>query len=233
MSFELGVKAGFFDNRLNVNAAVFSQKSEDVMISSLPPGELASRPVNIGDLESKGVELTMAFVATENLSFKASVTALDTASRGQTESCYDRQTEADGCNIDSDDDGEPDKQSTEGNSAIATPDLSYTLSSRYIIPDLLDSTNGFVGLSWNWRDEAQFRLDANPLTIQEAYGLLDVVLGIEEIDNKYSLSLFGKNVLDTYFAAGKTAGENTLGRSADLTPRQGRFYWGVQAMYSF
>ena len=88
-------------------------------------------------------------------------------------------------------------------------------------------------MSYNWRDEVQYRVDANPLTIQEAYGLLDMSVGITELDNKYSVSMFGKNLLDTYFAAGKTAGENTLGRSADFTPRQGQFYWGVKAMYSF
>ncbi|NKI16523.1 TonB-dependent receptor [Spongiibacter sp. KMU-166] len=233
VSLEVGLKTSFMDGRLTTNAAIFRQENQDVMVSLVPPGELAARPQNIGSIDSTGLELTMAFVATENLSFNASVTVLDTATRDQIDGCYDRQTEAEGCNIDTDDDGEFESQSTDGNSSIGTPDLAYTISSRYVVPRLTDSVNGFISMSYNWRDEVQYRVDANPLTVQEAYGLLDMSVGITELENKYSVSMFGKNLLDTYFAAGKTAGENTLGRSADFTPRQGRFYWGVKAMYSF
>nr|WP_282596006.1 TonB-dependent receptor [Spongiibacter thalassae] len=233
LSFELGFKSSFMDNRVVLNGAVFHQESQDVQISTIPPGEFQARARNIGNLESMGIELTLGLQATQNLSLNASLTALDTARRNITEACYHEQTEEEGCNLDIDDDGTPESQDVDGDPSIGTPDLAYTISARYEIPQITNSTRGFMATSWTWTDDVQFDLDGDPLTVQESYGLLDVAMGIEEVDGKYKLSLFGKNVMDTFFAGSKTSGVNILGRVAINTPAQAQFYWGMQAMYNF
>lgn len=233
LSFELGFKSSFMDNRIVLNGAVFHQESQDVQISTIPPGEFQARARNIGNLESMGIELTMGLQATQNLSFNASLTALDTARRNITEACYFEQSEEEGCNLDIDDDGTPESQDVDGEPSIGTPDLSYAISARYEIPQITESISGFIAANWNWTDEVQFDLDGDPLTVQDSYGLLDLAMGIEEVEGKYKLSIFGKNVMDTFFAGSKTSGVNILGRVAINTPSHAQFFWGMQAMYNF
>lgn len=233
LSFELGFKSSFIDNRIVLNGAVFHQESQDVQISTIPPGEFQARARNIGNLESMGVELTLGLQATQNLSFNASLTALDTARRNITEACYFEQSEEEGCDLDIDDDGTPESQDVDGEPSIGTPDLSYAISARYEIPQITESISGFIAANWNWTDEVQFDLDGDPLTVQDSYGLLDLAMGIEEVEGKYKLSIFGKNVMDTFFAGSKTSGVNILGRVAINTPSQAQFFWGMQAMYNF
>ena len=233
VSMEVGIKSSLFDNRLTLNGAVFYQESSDVQISTIPPGEFQARARNIGNLESLGLELTLGFRATQNLSLNASLTALDTARRNIIEACYYEQTAEQGCNMDVDGDGTPESQDVDGDPSIGTSDLAYSISARYEVPQLLESANGFLAANWNWRDDAQFDLDGDPLTVQEAYGLLDLAVGLEDFNNKYRVSFFAKNVLDTFFAGSKTSGVNILGRVAINTPSQARVYWGMQAMVSF
>ncbi|MFK7814647.1 MAG: SusC/RagA family TonB-linked outer membrane protein [Maribacter sp.] len=56
---EFGMDGKFWDNRIGLNASVFSRKTTDLITQrDLPPSEgFTSRFINSGDLENKGVEL--------------------------------------------------------------------------------------------------------------------------------------------------------------------------------
>jgi iron complex outermembrane receptor protein len=83
-SYELGVKADLFDNKLRANLAGFFFDYEDIVLlstfcSDLPVGQQTPclRPSNVGSAEVKGVELELYFTPTDNLSFDAAFSTLD------------------------------------------------------------------------------------------------------------------------------------------------------------
>lgn len=235
LSGEVGIKSHWFDKRLMINAALFRQENKDVQVAVVPPGEVGAlaQARNAGDLMSQGIELTMAFQATPSLSFNGSLTALDTEKGEQVEQCFFEQTEEEGCTIDRDGNGSPDHQDVTGSKSVGTPDLSYTLSGRYELP-LSSTLNSYVLLSWNWRDEVQFTLENDPLTIQEAYGLADLIVGIEETGGRYEASLFVKNLLDQQFLADRRQQVNGAGRVSTVnTPRQAQTFWGLRLKYTY
>ena len=235
LSAEIGIKSHWFDKRLMVNAALFRQENKDVQVAVVPPGEVGAlaQARNAGDLMSQGIELTMAFQATTSLSFNGSLTALDTEKGEQIEQCFFEQTAEEGCTIDRDGNGSPDHQDVTGSKSVGTPDLSYTVSGRYELP-INSYLNSYLMLSWNWRDEVQFTLENDPLTIQEAYGLADLIVGIEETGGRYEASLFVKNLLDQQFLADRRQQVNGAGRVSTVnTPRQAQTFWGVRLKYLF
>ncbi len=232
LSMEVGVKSYLFDKRLMINAAMFRQENKDVQVAVVPPGEVGAlaQARNAGDLMSQGLELTTAFQATQQLSFNASLTALDTEKGEQVEKCFSDQTAEQGCTIDRDGNGNPDHQDVTGSKSVGTPALSYTVSGRYEW-SLSSSLNSYALLSWNWRDDVQFTLEGDPLAVQEAYGLADAVVGVEEIGGRYEVSFFAKNLFDKQFLADRRFGTGRI--STVNTPRQAQLFWGMRFKYLF
>jgi iron complex outermembrane receptor protein len=83
-SYELGLKADLFDNKLRLNLAGFFFDYEDIVLLStfcadLPVGQQAPclRPSNVGSAEVQGVELEAYFYPTKNFSIDASFSLLD------------------------------------------------------------------------------------------------------------------------------------------------------------
>nr|WP_282596009.1 TonB-dependent receptor [Spongiibacter thalassae] len=233
VSMEVGIKSSWLNNRLSVNAALFHQDSKNIQIAVIPPGGLTARARNAGELESQGIELSTAFQINRYLSVNASLTALDTRRGGLLEKCYFEQTSEQGCNIDQDEDGVAEMQDVDGYPSVGTPDLAYSLSLRYDGDTLWKSYSLFGMMGWSWRDEIQFQLDGDPLTVQEAYGLLDGVIGITNTDETFELSLFGKNLLDDYFSADKKQLVNIAGRVAVSSGREAQRYLGLRLVKRF
>jgi TonB-linked SusC/RagA family outer membrane protein len=75
---DLGLNLGFFKNRLNLDATVYSSKSTDQIVSVGLPGSTgyANKYVNIGSMTNKGVELTLSAnpVKSKNFSWNVSGT---------------------------------------------------------------------------------------------------------------------------------------------------------------
>lgn len=235
LSAEVGIKSYLFDKRLMINAALFRQENKDVQVAVVPPGEVGAlaQARNAGDLMSQGLELTAAFQATQQLSFNASLTALDTEKGEQVERCFYEQTAEQGCTIDRDGNGNPDHQEVGGSESVGTPALSYTVSGRYEW-SLTSSINSYFLLNWNWRDDVQFTLENDPLTVQEAYGLADAVVGLEDINGSYEVSFFAKNLFDQQFLADRRQQVDGAGRVSTVnTPRQAQLFWGMRFKYLF
>ena len=83
-TYELGAKSTLLEGRLVLNAAVFTVDWSDMQIQALPsntPANLvANTPVifrNLGNAESKGVELQTLFAATDQLTLNFSASFID------------------------------------------------------------------------------------------------------------------------------------------------------------
>ncbi|MEZ5563052.1 MAG: TonB-dependent receptor [Gammaproteobacteria bacterium] len=80
--YEVGAKTGWLDNRLLVNSSLFYQEFDDKLVSSQKQdpdtGLLFAAPVNASKATVYGLELDVAWQATEALQLTASYTYLDT-----------------------------------------------------------------------------------------------------------------------------------------------------------
>ena len=72
-SLELGVKSTMMDGRLRVNGAFFNYDYDDVQVSVVKSdeGAISTDVVNAASFSTQGIELDVAFLATDNLQFRA------------------------------------------------------------------------------------------------------------------------------------------------------------------
>lgn len=63
-SFDIGIEAGFFENKLKIEADYFDKVTEDILVSLPIPntlGDIAPPIENIGEMTNKGLELSIAY----------------------------------------------------------------------------------------------------------------------------------------------------------------------------
>ena len=222
-SVELGIKSLLLGNRLRFNAAIFSQKTKDLQASRLIPGTVNSEIVNAGNLKAKGVEFDLAYRASENVSINAAVAYLDTEFENLVQPCYPGQTLAQGCTATG--------QIIDGKVGLTSPKLKYSVSVNGDMP-LSGNNTGYGSLGYVWQDKIDFNLDHDPLTVQKAYGLLDLTMGVR-IGEKLDFAVFGRNLLDQEYMLSKEAAVGALGRMFVRPPRDGKRYFGIKASMSF
>jgi iron complex outermembrane receptor protein len=198
-SYELGLKSVLLNHRIRTNLAVFLTNLEQFQAQGairvagfqLPQQFL----LNAGNLRSKGVELELEAVPVEGLSLNLNAAYIDASfTRFDLAPCYTGQSVAQGC-VDT-------VQNLTGTVAPNTPKLSFNTNASYdfILTSL--PFNFFVRADYAWRDEVQWNVFQDPLTVEPSYGQLGGSFGIEGKDDKYSLTLYGRNLTDEFHTAG-------------------------------
>lgn len=188
LGYEIGYKARLMDQRLELNVALFRNEFTDLQVSSFntPPG---SAPVltisNAGESTSQGLELELNYAATDWLVLGTSLAWLDSE--------YDKYEGA-GCSLPETAAGmeECDKS---GESTPFAPDYSGSVFADLSVPmgaNLL--LNGGVRMSFS---DSYFTEPAlNPSAEQDAYETWDARIGIADADNKWNLSVIGRNLTE-------------------------------------
>ena len=121
----------------------------------------------------------------------------------------------------------------DGESGVQAPDWSYRASGRYDIPLTSMPFDLYAAAAYTWQDDIQYKLNQDPLLNQPSYGLLDITLGLEDKQGRYSVSLYGKNVTDEEFLLNWDSAEAVIGRKYGRISRQAQAYYGIQARYNF
>jgi iron complex outermembrane receptor protein len=196
--FELGSR-GRTDGRLRVNAAAFYTKYkafqvqifDSSSVSLAPPLQLS----NAGGAETKGIELDLQYAATDTLRLDLNAAYIDaefTEYKGAP--CY----YADQTGIvpvgsscfqdlngnDVQDTGEPGPggalagvagvvQDLSGKGMPLSPKFKFVLGAEQRIP-LSAGGNIVLGANYSWRDEAQMLVDQNPYGVQDSFGILNL-----------------------------------------------------------
>ena len=232
-AFEVGFKSTLLDGRLRLNGTLFYTEYEDFQAQSLildEDGNARATLNNVGDVETKGVEVETTALIGDNLTVNFNVAYIDgeiTDYEGAT--CYAGQTEETGC-IDG-------AQDLEGGELPNSPEWKWNVVADYHLE--LDSMPffGFVNVSYVWQDDVQFRLDQNPLTTHDSYGVADISLGINERDNdRYRVTLFVKNAGDENYRSGINDWRQLFGGARSLTntfARNSQRYYGIRAKFNF
>lgn len=207
-SFEVGSKGTYLDNRLSLNADLFYTVYSDyqVQTSASIPG--VNAPINFlvpaGKARTEGVEFETTFVPDSstrldlNLAYiKAEFVEYNGAP------CWGNgvsQTAALGCLPVA---GAPGQvaQNVSGDPMPNAPKFKGVLTGekKYAVSD--GNVDLVLGGSYAYRSSAQMQPDQNPETLQGAYGILNLTLGLREGHGRWSVTAFCNNVTDKHYAA--------------------------------
>jgi len=179
-TIEIGMKSEWMDGRVRVNATAFitayDDKQEDILIPT-GPGEVNSHIKNAGTAEIKGLEIEVQGQIAEGLSAYMMVGLLDT-------SYTDYTADINGDGI------QTDNTYLEFRNA---PDATFGLGFDYVrdvgVGELA------ANYSYRWSDEYETEVFADPRGHADAMGIHNVSLSLA-IDDKYTLSLYGRNLTD-------------------------------------
>jgi iron complex outermembrane receptor protein len=234
LSYEIGMKSHWWDNRVRLDVALFSQTVEDLQMSASVTGSSNTRLLNAGEVSTDGLEVDFSVAATENLTLSGGFVYLDSEiSEDVFQECFFGQTAAQGCNIDNSDDGTPDTQNIRGKTLPNTPDYKYNLAMQYDLPLADMPFDGYALLSYVYTDDLHYDVLQDVLQKQKGYDMLNLTLGFVDKEGRYEIQVFGKNILDDHYYADKGESFGALGRIHARTSRNAQAYWGARLKYNF
>jgi iron complex outermembrane recepter protein len=239
-NYELGFKSSLLDRRVYFNATVFraDYKGFQTSVTSfLPDGTFLTFLNSVGQLRTQGLELDGVARLTSNLRINGAFAYTDakvvdfpngpcnnsqpaTADLplkpagyvGAPGECY-RTATTNGR-----------VQNLAGKRLNNTPKFKFNIGGQYDIDLPGMPFKGFVGATYRWQDDVNFSLSQDPRTIQKAYGVVDLKLGITDLKDRYKVSVFANNLFDKRYAQG--IGNGTSGYSNPAIPTaQGRTWF--------
>jgi iron complex outermembrane receptor protein len=203
-TYEVGVKADFFDRLLRVNAAVFQSdyRNQQLLVFTAVSGLFETR--NAGDSRIRGFELEVDANISERFALRGTLGHLDAGYRTLS----------------------PQVAGITLNTPLPlTPEWTYTVSGEYRLP-LKDMGELRVRGDWTYRSEVSYQLENDPLERQPGFGLLNLRATWQLPDERFDIGVFGTNVTDKRYLtnaqdsrSGNGVAFGGLGRPAE---------WGVE-----
>jgi iron complex outermembrane receptor protein len=221
------------ERRVTLNTTVFTTTFDNFQaqgIETLSDGSFNFRLSNVGKLRTRGVEVEGAVRPTESFNLSGGVTYTDAEILSfPFAQCYPGQTAAQGCA------GTPARQNLEGFRPAQAPEWKFAMTAEYT-PRLTAALKGLFQLSYTYQSEFNFGLNNDPETIQKAYGIANLSLGVRGNENKWEVAAFVNNLFDElyYFNMNDSFGNqgNQQAVQSNL-PRDWRRYGGVRASVNF
>jgi iron complex outermembrane receptor protein len=238
-SYELGTKGTYLNHTLTLNADLFDTIYTDYQIQSYayapgvltPPLDLSS----VGKAQTRGAELSAEWLATPATRLSLSAAYIDAKFVHYTGApCYGLQTAAQGCFTPTN--GASPSQNVSGDTMPNSPKLKSTFNIEQRIPLPNHPYEWVLGGTYTYRTWAQMLPDQNPFAIQSGFGLLNLRLGFESTDGKFSATAFMNNVTNHHyftdvedFWSGPWNGNAVIGQPA----RDSQRYAGFRLNVSF
>jgi iron complex outermembrane receptor protein len=254
-AYEMGLKSSWLDNRLILNVALFYTEYDDFQASAsqfIPDLDEDGNPVdengdgqddgvfsfvldNVGEVETKGVEVDFTALPMENLTLSGGFAYVDAqikefkdggCSFGQSFRGVGYKGQTTCANS-------PGTQDLDGGDLPSAPEWKLTLAASYWIPlesmpfDL--SVNG----NYRWQDEVQYLIEQDEYTTQDSFGVLDLSLVVEDKSEHYTVTLFTKNVFDEWYVSsiGSLVNTFTPNGYGHRVPRYSERTFGVEGHY--
>ncbi len=223
LAYETGIKTQVLDDRLRLNAAVFHYDYRDVQgfanVATGPAGGGTSivleRLTTLGDGTHSGVDLDVLWLPVENWSVQAALGYLDAridSGAGTTLNILKQEVSTAG-----------ERPYAPHWSGSLTLGNTLPVSSRFVMQS---------ELSWHYRSEFSGTLSSavdKAMSTLDGYGLLDGTVTLGTVDGRWSISLWGRNLLDKVYSPRKVY--DSLGSYVDIMgqPRslglQARYHW--------
>lgn len=189
---------------------------------------------NVGKLRTRGVEFETYYSPTDNLTLFGSAAYVDaTIKEFPDAQCYFGQTEAEGCVFD------PvlnqPVQDLAGEELSNSPDFKFNLGFDFAQP-FSQGLAFFTRGNYTWQSDVNFSLSQNPRTVQDAYGIANLSVGIRDEEETWALSIFVNNLFDQEYASRIIDDTNPRNDPYVLTqqlPRNYDRYFGARLRFGF
>lgn len=218
ISYELGLKGDFMENRLRVNGAVFKMTYKDYQGSIQTGPNPANRDnLNLGDNTIKGAELDITALLSEGLTFNLAAGYLDTE---MGERSVDPGTGA-----------APTPLVSEMPYA---PQVSYSATLDYARPIV----SGLVlegHLNYSYQDESESGIVVGTSQLNDDYGLWDASVSLSQIPvagGTLKVTLWGKNLTDEEYVVSNVGAFAMFG-AAEISPFGDPRTYGLTIHYRY
>lgn len=196
-AYEVGVKAALFERRVQANINAFYYDYEDKQLSVYfadPIYTALARLANVPDSEAYGLDGEVTWRATSDLTFIGSATFLHTEVKGYT-----------GIN------SAGQSASFDGKPFLYSPKFQGGLTVLYD-RELNDKLGLQAALSGRYQSKSHADLEGDPRFVIEEYGLLNTSLGVHSLDDRWELSIWGRNLTDEYYWSAVSSNANVVVR---------------------
>lgn len=175
-TYEVGLKADWFDSRLRTNLAAFYTDFKDLQVELLDDVNLTLVVANAADAVIQGFEFEVTGQATDWLTLFASGSLLDAEYKDYIDPLR---------NID-----------YSGNKLQRTPEYQFSAGGNVRHP-LTNSLDFVAALNYSYQDAMFWGPDNT--NVEDGYGILNGRIGVEAADGRWKLNLWGKNMTDELY----------------------------------
>lgn len=194
-SFEFGAKARLLDGRASVNIAIFDQKVSDFQANTFTGSSFV--PNNAGSIEIQGLEFDGALQVSQALNLTAAFTWLWKSEYGEYDNGPCPVVDTTNCtfiNVPGSGALVP-VQNLAGASLSEQPEFRGNITANYVRP-ISDDLEFFMRTEVSFNTSQILAESQDQRQRQGAYALVGASLGIGSIDGRWSVQLWGRNILD-------------------------------------
>lgn len=205
--FEVGYKSELLGRSLRLEVVAFLYEFDDLQVSSFDADTTRFIVRNAAKLESRGIEVSTLWQATNELTVRAAV-GFSQAEYDQfdTSSCYLGQTEAEGCI--------GGVQDLSGEAPPRAPDWAVNLGATYTTSigdfDLTASGDAIFVEGHNVQE------NNNPVAFQDSFWRLNAAVRLIHRSSGLEFALIGRNLTDEYYLESST--DKPVGAPGEIGP---------------
>lgn len=197
LAYELGVKAGLFDRRIQANISAFYYDYTDKQMSTYNPDPLytaLARLQNIPESLAYGLDGEITWRVTDNFTAVGAATLLHTEIKGF---------------VGTNGAGQP--ANYDGAPFLYSPEFLGSLTFLYE-RDLTDGLGLKAVLNGRYQRDSQADLEGSPLFRIDGYSVVNGSIGIESLDGRWEVSAWARNLTDEYYWTAVASNANTVVR---------------------
>ncbi len=197
-SYELGAKSTWLDNRLRVNLAGFYSDYKDVIGGVRRPGGnptgTEAITQNLGDVDIYGVELEILAAVLDQLTITANLGLLDSEWDDFTEDLNNDGIVTDNSFLD----------------LPNAPDMTAFVAADYVLPTAWGSLSLHLDMRYNDRYNTWGRSNSD-VFYRSSAKIYNGSLTFQDVEERYRLSVYGKNLSDKEVVSGVVAVLHPMG----------------------
>ena len=192
ISYEIGSKNFFLNHNAQINATAFYSRFSNFQASAYDGNINAFQLTNAGTIDTRGVELEFQLLPWAGAHVSGFITWVNAEfSEFKGAPCKVSQSANESCSA------ATQGQDLSGEQVNETPEWQFALNFRQDFSTQLGTL--FFASNYSWRDDVIFDPDLDENTMQEAYGLLDIRIGLQSYKG-VDFSIFVNNVTNEDYA---------------------------------
>ncbi len=200
-SYEIGLRSTLLDRRVRFNATGFYMEYSDQQLVDyiIGPAGITFITRNEPKTEVHGAEIELVAVLAEGLDLFAGLGLMDAEFKAG---------------------------NNKGNTPFNSPDMKLSTGLQYIRP-IGDNLELFLFGSASYSDDYYTNDNNIPLSHQQSYWMLDARAGVQSADGRWSVRVYGQNLLD------EDVQSTALAANQALLSLQDPLTWGVEFTLSY